>query len=423
MTAYITRPNSATHPLVASSGLLGFVLSFAIVRCLPPFTEVVYNAMFMMLMTAVGVFVPDLLWQKIYLRQSTGMDWQRRDVVASRVGIKYLGLLTTLAMLAFIYWVTPEYRGGFYGRYYLLLAWLVPVWLVLAIPYFRFVDARQINPCDGYWQAGLVVLGRWQEVDGGMLLQHVLGWLIKGFFVPLMFTYFCSDLSSLQVWNLNTLSQGFKYWFDFLYKALFFIDVGWVSMSYLMSFRLTDSQLRSAEPTMSGWVVALLCYQPFWSLIGRQYLDYETGFAWGAWLWSAPLAYGLWGSVILLLVLIYVWATVVFGARFSNLTHRGIITNGPYRFTKHPAYIAKNLSWWLVSVPFVANFRSDEVLRHCLLLLGLNLVYLFRAKTEERHLSRDSVYVDYALWVEQNGWFGWIRKVPLLRYAAYRAPV
>ena len=62
-----------------------------------------------------------------------------------------------------------------------------------------------------------------------------------------------------------------------------------------------------------------------------------------------------WGSTILVCIAVYSWATISFGIRFSNLTNRGIITNGPYRYTKHPAYIAKNLSWWMESVPFVSN--------------------------------------------------------------------
>ena len=43
------------------------------------------------------------------------------------------------------------------------------------------------------------------------------------------------------------------------------------------------------------------------------------------------------------------------GPRFSNLTHRGILTHGPYAWSKHPAYLSKNLFWWLSSLPFLAT--------------------------------------------------------------------
>jgi len=139
-------------------------------------------------------------------------------------------------------------------------------------------------------------------------------------------------------------------------------------------------------------------------------------------LWDLPILYGLWGMAILTLTGIYVWATVSFGARFSNLTHRGIITNGPYRWSKHPAYIAKGLSWWLISVPFLAHGGALEALRHGLLLLALNGVYFLRAKTEERHLSRDPVYVDYACWIEAHGLFRWLRTLPFGHRLSYRPP-
>jgi len=99
------------------------------------------------------------------------------------------------------------------------------------------------------------------------------------------------------------------------------------------------------------------------------------------------------------------WSTAAFGLRFSNLTHRGIITNGPYRWSKHPAYIAKNLSWWLISVPFIAGAGWMQAVQSCLLLAGVNLIYFLRAKTEERHLGSDPVYRDYARFIDRHGLF------------------
>ena len=127
------------------------------------------------------------------------------------------------------------------------------------------------------------------------------------------------------------------------------------------------------------------------------------------WLEPYPTLRALWGSVILLLVFVYAWSTVVFGLRFSNLTNRGIITAGPYRFTKHPAYLAKNISWWLVSMPFLSESGGSEAIRHCLLLACLNFIYFLRAATEERHLKTDAAYVEYDRWIKNNGVAGKIR--------------
>jgi protein-S-isoprenylcysteine O-methyltransferase Ste14 len=120
---------------------------------------------------------------------------------------------------------------------------------------------------------------------------------------------------------------------------------------------------------------------------------------------------------------VFAWTTVAFGARFSNLTNRGIITNGPYRLTKHPAYLVKNVGYWMMAVPFMPRGSPDETLSRCLLLLGLNFIYFMRAKTEEWHLSRDPEYVQYALWMEEHGMLRFLKRVPVVRaLAAYRAP-
>ena len=244
--------------------------------------------------------------------------------------------------------------------------------------------------------------------------QHALGWLIKAFFLPLMFTYFCSDLERLLLGAPHEW-HSFRDVYDFLYDFLYLIDVGLVSLGYLAALRLTDTHLRSAEPTMLGWVVALVCYEPFWSLIGARYLAYGGAYPWGTWFAAWPVLFAAWGSAILALTVIYVWATVCFGARFSNLTHRGIITNGPYRYCKHPAYLAKNLSWWLIIVPFLSHDSAGQALRHCALLGIVNGIYWLRAITEERHLSRDTQYVCYARFIAQHGLYARLRRVRMIR--------
>ena len=52
-------------------------------------------------------------------------------------------------------------------------------------------------------------------------------------------------------------------------------------------------------------------------------------------------------------------------------------------------------------------------------MVGTNLVYFLRARTEERHLSHDPVYVAYALWINEHGIFHRLGKLlPWLRYQA-----
>ncbi len=135
-------------------------------------------------------------------------------------------------------------------------------------------------------------------------------------------------------------------------------------------------------------------------------LDYRVNTAeWTYWFagQDAPLA--IWAAWLVFLTAIYAWATVVFGLRFSNLTYRGVITNGPYRWTRHPAYLSKNLFWWFATMPFLVTSGSmAEAIRNTLLLGVVSAVYYWRARTEEAHLLlEDPKYREYYDWMGEHG--------------------
>jgi protein-S-isoprenylcysteine O-methyltransferase Ste14 len=376
------------------------------------------------LATVLPVGVLDLLVLKVHRRPSTGLDWDKPfDLNLERVFNKLTGLAVTLAVIAFAYWVFPEYHGSFYDSFFgALLRWW-PALSVTAVLYTIAVDGVQKAPRDTYWQIGRWILGNPEDLKPAEVANHARGWLVKAFFLPLMFTYFYNDVSRLTTFNFAGVTWENLRLYQFTYDFVFMVDVAFCSMGYILALRIWDSHVRSAEPTMFGWAVALFCYMPFFSMFDKNYVQYE-GPGFGNWLTDYPLLKGAWAGLVVALIVIYVLATVGFGWRFSNLTNRGILTNGMYRFTKHPAYVSKNLSWWLSSVPFVAitgtGFAGKILcLRHCVMLACVNTIYFLRARTEERHLSRDPTYVAYALWMNDHGalrflgrWFPSLRYVP-----------
>ena len=145
------------------------------------------------------------------------------------------------------------------------------------------------------------------------------------------------------------------------------------------------------------------------SWLSGSYIDFKNDYTWDAWLAHRPMLYGIWGTMILLLNGIYLWSTIMFGTRFSNLTNRGILTNGPYRWTKHPAYICKSLAFWFTCIPFIVSQSLGDSIRRCLLLGLMNYIYYLRAKTEEANLSLDPVYIQYSQWIKEHGIFRWLR--------------
>lgn len=340
-----------------------------------------------------------------------------RPLSLGRVGVRLCALAATLSLLAIAYWLFPEYRSAFYRPYWQFLQMLAP--LAIAVPfYFAWSDTRLQDPEDEYLSFGYLVLGQWGRVRWPLVRHHLLSWGVKGFFLPLMSAYLSEETHAIfAVWN--SMTQGHWLAYDLFYHLSYGADLLFCVVGYSASMRLFDSQINSVEPTVAGWLVALACYQPFISVIARNYLQYEDNIYWDTWLAPWPLARGVWGFLIVILLCTYALCTVSFGLRFSNLTHRGIITSGPYRYSKHPAYVAKNLSWWLISVPFISEMGLAEALRNCCLLGLMNLLYFARARTEERHLSHDANYVAYALWMNEHGLLRSLsRQLPFLRYRA-----
>jgi hypothetical protein len=298
------KPASAVHGAIAGIGVLAFIGSTAAIYFHHPFGDnLVKDALLMLSSIALAIFTADLFLQKIHLRPSTGLHFDATHFSLERCIYKYSGLLGSLAFIAFLYWLFPEYHGSSYGNYYQMLHIVVPLGVFIALPYFFFLDGRMEEPRDGYWHMGKAMALQWDEVDRDILFKHMLGWIVKGFFLPLMFTYMCGNIHSLLTHG-TLVFTNFQSCFDFLYNFFFFVDVSFATLGYMAAFRIADTHVRSVEPTMLGWTVTLICYQPFWSLIGPQYLAYDTNYHWGSWLSHYPIAYNLWGSFILLLVFI-----------------------------------------------------------------------------------------------------------------------
>lgn len=193
-----------------------------------------------------------------------------------------------------------------------------------------------------------------------------------------------------------------------LFQLLFLIDVQIGTVGYLLTMRPLDAHIRSGNPFLAGWLAALMCYPPFvvGIMAGEGIIAYEVNTAdWVYWFAGQTTILWIWAALLAFLTAIYAWATVAFGMRFSNLTYRGVITNGPYRFTRHPAYLSKNLFWWCSTMPFMVTSGSMvDVIRNTMFLGIVSAIYYWRARTEEAHmLSEDPKYREYYDWMAEHG--------------------
>jgi isoprenylcysteine carboxyl methyltransferase (ICMT) family protein len=396
------RPRSASGALTGAAGVIAALGSALLLRDWPQ-TDII-KTLAVLFTTAAAMIGVDLLVYRVHRNAGREMTRQpKRALDLLRVAQKLMGFWLTIGIIAALYALVPEYKNAFYTPFKDAALLLLPALLVASPFYIAYVDRRQNDPVDSYAQLAML-LGGHRPADWGPLQTHARGWLVKAFFIPLMFVYLHNDLAAM--WSgPYGMQLDFRHIFQRLYDLFFLLDVLLAVITYSLTLRLLDNHVRSVEPTLGGWIICLICYRPIVDVQG-QYIQFDLdNLYWGDVFAPYPLIYALWGSAILLLLFIYFWSTVAFGLRFSNLTHRGIITSGPYRWVKHPAYLAKNLSWWMISVPFIAGAGWWVALQSCLMLGAANLVYYLRARTEERHLAADPVYRDYQNYIATQGLF------------------
>ena len=404
------RPRSAVSTGVGLIGLAGFALFYLAVRYWH------FDAPWVPLAGLAACAFPMILWSllidRVHRNPSTGIDWDgppRSWSDALDTGlVKLAGLWTTWGLIACVYAIGRWYwADGYLYAMHVMAAALVPM-VVLSIPYVLWLDRRLVDREDGAWAFGFWLLAGGRNVDPALypkIANHARSWAIKGFFSAFMFSALPGNWANAVTIDPTMIRDDVIPLAEGLIALMFLIDVSVGTVGYIFTLRPLDSHIRSGNPFAQAWMAALICYPPFILMNSGGPLDYGEGqLGWARALSDHPLLQPVMAFALIALTGIYAWATVVFGLRFSNLTHRGILTHGPYRFTKHPAYVSKNLFWWLSTLPMLTTTGlTSDAIRNCCILLVINGVYFWRAKTEEKHLSADPAYVAYAGWMARQG--------------------
>ncbi|GAA0640932.1 isoprenylcysteine carboxylmethyltransferase family protein [Sphingomonas ursincola] len=363
------------------------------------------------LVCCVATGVPMVIWSivvdKVHLRPSTGIDWSHPRAVKDVLDIstiKLTGLWLTWSLIAAIYATARWYWTGNYQFSMAVFIYASPFLFFLSIPYVIWIDRYLKEPRDGAWHFGAMISGQpgW---DREQIWHHLRAWAVKGFFLAFMLSIVPGGYADIVNANVAEIATNPVWIANWLIIAMFLVDVQFATVGYVLTFKPLDSHIRTANPFMAGWAAALICYPPFIMMGDNGPLNYHVATAdWAYWFEGHTTLIAIWGVWLVFLTGVYAWATVAFGIRFSNLTHRGILTHGPYRWTKHPAYLSKNAFWWFSTLPFLVTSGSwQDGLRNTVLLAAVSGVYYWRARTEERHLMADPDYAAYAAWMERHG--------------------
>lgn len=360
----------------------------------------------------VAAALPMVLWsvlvEKVHRRASTGIDWDSPRPLSEVIDIsitKLAGLWATWALIATFYCLARWYWSGQYLFAMEVLGTAIVPMFVLSVPYVLWLDRVLVEPRDGAWHFGALLIGR-EAYEPAEVWKHLRAWAVKGFFTAFMISIIPGAFA--QIVQFDPASAGLNpvALAGIAISVMFLLDVQIGTVGYIMTLKPLDAQIRSANPFLAGWLAALLCYPPFVLMGTGGLLTYEVNTRdWAYWFEGYPALLWGWGGLMVVLTAVYAWATVIFGLRFSNLTYRGVLTNGPYAWTRHPAYLSKNSFWWAAHLPFLVTSNSlTDVVRNTFFLALTNAVYFWRAKTEEAHLlSEDPKYREYHGWMAQHG--------------------
>jgi protein-S-isoprenylcysteine O-methyltransferase Ste14 len=407
------RPTSAVSAGVGMAGLAGLLAWVAVARWFG------MDGPYAALVNVAACGLPMILWSvfvdKVHRNPTTGLDWSNPRPWRETIDIsltKLAGLWFTWGAIALIYGTGRFYWEGNFAFAMACFEVAAPLLFVASIPYIILLDRYAVEPKDGCWSLGAWLMGLKEPVDREALYNHLRSWGVKGFFTAFMVSIVPGGFGDFIRGDFSQVLHNPVALANWLITFMFVLDVAFATVGYIMAMRPLDSHIRTANPYAAGWMAALICYPPFILMSNGGPLDYTAGTAdWTRWFDGHPILLAMVGAVLVVLTAIYAWATIAFGFRFSNLTHRGILTNGPYAFSRHPAYLSKNLFWWISTVPFLSTGSVFDAARATILISVVSGVYYWRARTEERHLKLDPAYREYWDWMERNGvvprFFAW----------------
>ena len=165
---------------------------------------------------------------------------------------------------------------------------------------------------------------------------------------------------------------------------MFMLDTLVFLLGYMVESPRLSNHVRSVDSSASGWLATLSCYSPF-SGVTMLIIPWAPTY-------EVFIESGDFRNVIMVVVVILtaltLGAVAALGLKASNLTHRGVVTNGPYSVVRHPIYTLKLMTWTMIALPTLTVVSASGIAAWALL-------YLARAITEERHLSKDPAYIAY----------------------------
>jgi protein-S-isoprenylcysteine O-methyltransferase Ste14 len=352
-----------------------------------------------------------------YVRVNNGLGRPRQTLsrLVARSLRQWLEAMIGLAFVIFFWWlVTAEYGRPMYKPLWEALNYVIAFAPAIVLFCVVFTEWRLGSIRDTSTPLIDCLLNPGTAPGHAELRQAILTLVVRAIFLPLNFCVLVRCIEHFRGREAYLFSAEWPGLHAEILTLIYGLLIAAIVPGYLFGSRLLATHTRQVDTTLLGWLATLACYRPLSLAVFDQWLNYRgragqigSERSWIEHTDSWPgLLMGI-GLSIILLELVHLWGEASFGLRASNLSNRGIISCGPFRYCKHPIYLSKCLGWLLLYMPFLAGSISDSF-RSTLLFAAVCVLYTLRAYREERLLSQDPAYVDYALWIDSHGTFRWI---------------
>jgi protein-S-isoprenylcysteine O-methyltransferase Ste14 len=300
----------------------------------------------------------------------------------------------------------PEHYAtqSFFAQFFMAYLWL-------GLPYFLLTLIFKSSRVEDFYDPAIRILhvvkqitlrtlrdedsrSIWRVLRRPYNRKVFLNLVMRAYFIPVM----VEQVAPTAVASLNTLYREFSA-HDLLTllfaisTTLWLIDVLNACVAYCLESRWLENRSRSIDLTVGGWLVCFSCYEPINQITGTLFPfapTVATNQVSDLIIVNMSFFYAL-KILETFLTGVHIYADTSLGTSGANITLKKLQTQGLYGLIRHPGTTTK-LTLWLVQSFFYRRFWSIKFI------FGYSMwamLYVLRALTEERHLSKFSEYRAY----------------------------
>lgn len=385
----------------------------------------VYLTLLIMLFTSLYLFASEFMRARWKFE-----DRPRQTLIEifDRTITKFFGVLVGILAIFFAIWLFPAYDNvnnlrRLHEAIIPSLVFILPIsFLVILATEYILGEKR-----DGTYQFGLLARGKMREINWRIFGDGFLEWLLRCFFLQINFYAAVWYITNIRTRGVPIFSWDFATFITQLDLAIFGAIVLSILPGYLFASRLIHTELKKVDRTWFGWAINLSCYPPLNAAVFGAWVQYmprgelarmyNSTPAWAYYTDAYPWLLFFVGAAIIFFALIHLWGEAAVGIRAANMSMRGIITTGLFKYTRHPIYVSKGFQWALIYFPFLNILGILNSVQSAILFLLVCAIYVGRALSEERLLATDPDYVKYALYMDDHSIFAFVGKLfPIMTF-------